>query len=252
VIDERTTERDGTRAAIVQAAAQLMHEAGAAAVTTRAVAAAAGVQAPTIYRLFGDKDGLLDAVAEQVMATYVEQKSARVQAEAGDPVADLRAGWRLHVDFGLANPDLFALLSTPKGYRDSRAVEAGAQVLRRRVRRLARAGLLRVDEQRAVDMIHAAGTGAVLAILAMPPQQRDVGLADALFDAVSSAILTDAPAVSASDTLSIAVTFATAAPDLPALSPAEKAVLHEWLNRSVTALRDRSPDHDRRTTTVRD
>ncbi|WP_338419811.1 TetR family transcriptional regulator [Streptomyces klenkii] len=33
--------------------------------TTRAVAAAAGVQAPAIYRLFGDKDGLLEAVAEQ-------------------------------------------------------------------------------------------------------------------------------------------------------------------------------------------
>jgi AcrR family transcriptional regulator len=37
--------------------------AGRRAVTTRAVAAGAGVQAPTIYRLFGDKDGLLDALA---------------------------------------------------------------------------------------------------------------------------------------------------------------------------------------------
>jgi AcrR family transcriptional regulator len=229
----------------VDAAARLLHEAGAAAVTTRAVAAAAGVQAPTIYRLFGDKDGLLDAVAEQVMATYAAQKNARADAEAGDPVGDpvvdLRAGWQQHVEFGLANPDLFALLAAPQRTRGSRAVEAGAQVLHRRVRRLAEAGLLRVDEQRAVDMIHAAGTGAVLAIIAMPPDRRDVGLADALLDAVTSAILADAPALPARDALSVTIAFSTMAPDLPALSAAEKAVLHEWLNRSVTALRDGEP-----------
>jgi len=222
----------------VEAAARLLRETGAAGVTTRAVASAAGVQAPTIYRLFGDKDGLLDAVAQHVMATYVEQKSARAGAETGDPVAELRAGWQLHVEFGLANPDLFALLAVPERSRGSRAVEAGAQVLHRRLRRLAQAGLLRVDEQRAVDMVHAAGTGAVLAILAMPPHRRDVGLADALFDAVSAAILADAPAVPASDTLSVSIAFSTSVPDLPALSAAEKAVLGEWLDRSITALRD--------------
>jgi AcrR family transcriptional regulator len=238
----RTRERDGTRAAIVAAAARLLHEAGAGAVTTRAVAAAAGVQAPTIYRLFGDKDGLLDAVAEQVMATYAAEKSARAEVEAGDPVVDLRTGWRQHVEFGLANPDLFALLAAPHRNRTSRAIETGAQVLHRRVRRLAEAGLLRVDEQRAVDMIHAAGTGAVLAVIAMPPDRRDVGLADALFDAVASAILADAPALPARDVLSVTIAFSTVAPDLPALSAAEKAVLHEWLDRSVTALRDGEPD----------
>src|ERR1700677_3669653 len=51
-----------TRENLVEVAARLLREQGAAAVTTRAVALAAGVQAPAIYRLFGDKDGLLDAV----------------------------------------------------------------------------------------------------------------------------------------------------------------------------------------------
>ncbi|WP_328341958.1 helix-turn-helix domain-containing protein [Micromonospora sp. NBC_00421] len=37
---------------------------GARAVTTRGVAERARVRAPTIYRLFGDKDGLVEAVAE--------------------------------------------------------------------------------------------------------------------------------------------------------------------------------------------
>ncbi|MEK8105248.1 TetR/AcrR family transcriptional regulator [Micromonospora sp. M12] len=99
-----TASRDDVRAGIVSAAAHLLREKGASAVTTRAVAQAAGVQAPTIYRLFGDKDGLIDAVAEHVMATYVDSKSVAAEASENDPLADLRSGWRAHVEFGLANP----------------------------------------------------------------------------------------------------------------------------------------------------
>src|SRR5687768_5320162 len=105
---ETAGARDDVRTGIVEAAARLLQEQGARAVTTRGVAQAAGVQAPTIYRLFGDKDGLLDAVAEHVMATYVATKA--VAAVDADPVADLRVGWRMHVDFALANPELHALL----------------------------------------------------------------------------------------------------------------------------------------------
>ena len=72
---------------------------------------AAGVQAPTIYRLFGDKDGLLDALAEHVFSAYVAGKAP--SATTDDPVADLRAGWDTHIGFGLANPELFALLTDP-------------------------------------------------------------------------------------------------------------------------------------------
>src|SRR5580704_19002101 len=99
--DTRThADRRETRENLVEVAARLLREQGAAAVTTRAVAEAAGVQAPTIYRLFGDKDGLLDAVAEYVLAVYVADKA--VAADSGDPVADLRAGWDVHIGFGLA------------------------------------------------------------------------------------------------------------------------------------------------------
>ena len=53
----------GPRERILAATAKLLAEGGREAASTRAVGAAAGVQAPTIYRLFGDKQGLLDAVA---------------------------------------------------------------------------------------------------------------------------------------------------------------------------------------------
>jgi len=228
--------RDDLRASIVEAAARLLQEKGAEAVTTRAVAQAAQVQAPTIYRLFGDKDGLVDAVAEHVMAAYVATKTTAAAGGAADPVADLRAGWRVHVEFGLANPELYALLSTRGRRGPSPATAAGIAVLQARVRRLAAAGLLRVDEQRALLMIHAAGNGTVLALLEVPAPERDPGLADAMFEAVAARILTTAPAVPDPGVAAVAVTFATAVPDLPGLTDAERAVLAEWLDRSIARL----------------
>ncbi|WP_205752419.1 helix-turn-helix domain-containing protein [Cryptosporangium phraense] len=44
---------------------RLLAEGGSERVSTRAVCEAAGVQPPTIYRLFDSMDGLLDAVARE-------------------------------------------------------------------------------------------------------------------------------------------------------------------------------------------
>ncbi|MEV4132779.1 TetR/AcrR family transcriptional regulator [Dactylosporangium sp. NPDC049742] len=228
-----TGVRDEIRSTVLDAAARLLAEHGARGVTTRAVAQAAGVQPPTIYRLFGDKDGLVDALAEHVMATYVAGKSVSVARSSGDPVADLRAGWQLHVEFGLANPELYALLNTPGRGEPSPATAAGIEVLRTLVRRLAADGLLRVDERRAVAMIHAAGTGTVLALLGMPAELRDPGLAEAMFGAVADRILTAAPPAPDATMTTVAVTFATVVPELPALSDAERALMAEWLTRSL-------------------
>ncbi|RAO12386.1 TetR/AcrR family transcriptional regulator [Micromonospora noduli] len=223
--------RDDVRAGIVSAATELLREKGANAVTTRAVAQAAGVQAPTIYRLFGDKDGLIDAVAEHVMATYVSGKAV---AADGDPVADLRAGWRAHVEFGLTNPELYALIATRGSGAPSPATVAGLDVLRRRVRRLAASGLLRVDEERALMMIHSAGNGTILTLLGMPADQRDPGLGEAMLDAVLTSILATTPITPDTTGNAVAVTFATVLPNLPGLTDAERALMAEWLHRSLT------------------
>jgi AcrR family transcriptional regulator len=222
--------RQQTRDTIVEVAARLLSEQGTAGVTTRAVAQAAGVQAPTIYRLFGDKDGLLAAVAEQVFADYVAEKA--VAAGVGDPIADLRAGWCLHVDFGLANPALLGLLTDPGRDAGSAAAAAGLEILRLRIRRVAAIGRLRVPEPRAVELVHAAGTGTVLALLALPPETRDPGLSDAMYDAITAAILTDAPAVAGDSPTAAAVAFRTFVPRLSMLTDTERALLSEWLDRA--------------------
>lgn len=224
------------RTRITEAAARLLAEGGFAAVTTRAVARAADSTAPTIFRIFGDKDGLMDAVAEQVIASYVAAKSEGAAQENGDPVEDLRDAWRGHVGFGLANPDLSVLMSTPGRVQRSPATTAGAGVLEARVRRVAAAGLLGVSESHAVAMIHAAGTGTVLALLHQPRPSRDYSLASDMLEAVLGAILAGTSAPPASDLAPLAVALMTAIPELPALSAAERRLLNEWLTRSIDAL----------------
>ena len=227
------------RSKIVDVAARLLREQGPAAVTTRGVAEGAGVQAPTIYRLFGDKDGLLDAVAEHVMATYVSGKAAIVAAASADdvdPLEDLRAGWDMQVDFGVANPTLFALLSDPGRGLSSPAAQSGKQILASRVHRIALTGRLRVTEQRAVDLIHAAGTGSVLTILSIPPGHRDPGFAQAMYETVLRQILTDEPEREEDGPMPTTVAFRAIAPRLDMLSDAERELLSEWLDRAVNAL----------------
>lgn len=229
---------DGTRSRIVEAATQLLREGGAQAVTTRAVAQAAGAQAPSIYRFFGDKDGLVNAVAEHVMEQWVTQKAAAVPGEDADPMAALRSGWESQIEFGLANPELYALLNAPERSRRSPATAAGIEILQARIRRLAQTGVLRVSERRALEMVHAAGTGAVLTLLGTPHERRDPGLADALFEAVVSAICLAAPARPDAGVLATAVGFAAVVPVLPGLRPPERALLTDWVEHAIVELQD--------------
>ena len=234
-----TSTRRDTRARIVDVAARLLRDQGPGAVTTRGVAEAAGVQAPAIYRLFGDKDGLLDAVAEHVMAAHVSAKAAVVAAASEqdiDPLSDLRAGWDSQIEFGLANPALFRLLGDPDRVPPSPAAEAGRRVLESRVHRVAATGRLRVSEQRAVDLVHAAGMGTIQALLSTPAEQRDRGLAAGMYDAVLRQILTDAPGATENGPLAAAVALRAVAPRLAVLSEAERRLLAEWLDRVLADL----------------
>ena len=235
---ETTDSRTSTRARIIETAAALLLAHGPAAVTTRGVAEGAGVQAPTIYRLFGDKDGLLEAVAEHVMAAFVSAKAAIVEAASAadvDPLDDLRAGWQTQIEFGLANPAVFRFLSEPDRALRSTAAQSGRRVLEARVHRLAAAGRLRVSEPRAVGLIQAAGVGVIQTLLTTPPDERDLGLADAIFDAVLAQILTDAAEPQDTGPLATAIAFRALAPDLDALSTAERRLLADWLDRVIDA-----------------
>ncbi len=226
------------RTRIIDVAGQLLRDQGPAAVTTRGVAKAAGVQSPRIYRLFGDKDGLLEAVAEHVMATFVLAKAAVVEAasvDEVDPLTDLSKGWHTQIDFGVANPALFRLLSDPERVRTSSAAKAGSRVLEGRVHRIAETGRLRLSEKRAVDMIQSADIGVIQPLLATPPEDRDPDLADEMYEAILRQILTHSYEPTDVGNTATTVAFRAILPRLNAVSDAERRLVTEWLDRIITA-----------------
>ncbi|MDD7968530.1 TetR/AcrR family transcriptional regulator [Actinomycetospora lemnae] len=223
---------EGPRGRIVAAALRLLEEGGPEAVSTRAVSAAAGVQAPTIYRLFGDKQGLLDAVATEGFASYLAGKTAREPTD--DPVQDLRDGWDQHVELGLTHPALYRLMYAGT-VPSSPAAAAAVGVLSKHIGRIAEAGRLRVPEARAVALVRAVGEGTTLTLLTTPEDQRDPELATTAREAVIAAITTDAPALADPGPVPAAAALRAALPEVDALSPAEVGVLREWLDRITAA-----------------
>ncbi|MCP9949856.1 TetR/AcrR family transcriptional regulator [Actinomadura madurae] len=228
----KDTDPDGPRDRILAATAKLLAEGGREAVSTRAVSAAAGVQAPTLYRLFGDKQGLLDAVAAEGFAAYLDSKT--VQEPTGDPVDVLRAGWDLHIEFGLANPALYLVMYEPRPGAVPPAALAGIEILAGHIRRIAEAGRLRVTEERAVHLVHAAGSGTTVALIAMPPDRRDLGLSTLAREAVIAAITTDTPAAPTPGPAAAATALRAHLPQTTALTEGEKTLLKEWLTRLAT------------------
>uniref|UniRef100_A0AAU2VT36 TetR/AcrR family transcriptional regulator n=1 Tax=Streptomyces sp. NBC_00008 TaxID=2903610 RepID=A0AAU2VT36_9ACTN len=228
------TEGDGDtqaqpRQRIIEAAAGLLAREGRDAVTTRAVAVAASVQPPAIYRMFGDKGGLLDAVAEYGFATFLATK--HVDPDPPDLIEDLRGGWDLAVEFGLANPALFTLMYSEPTRPASAAFRAGLEVLMGRIRRLAAGGWLRVDEELAAMLIHATARGAVLTWLSLPEDRRNPALLTTLRESMVAAVTNREPAVRDAGPAGAARALRAALPEQTVLSGAEQHLLREWLDR---------------------
>ncbi|MFD9502791.1 TetR/AcrR family transcriptional regulator [Streptomyces sp. NPDC060035] len=221
--------REQPRQRVIEAAADLLEREGRDAVTTRAVAVAAGVQPPAIYRLFGDKDGLLEAVAEHGFATFLATK--HVDPDPQDLIEDLRAGWDLAVEFGLANPALYALMYSEPTRAESPAFKAGMEILMGRVRRLAVGGWLRVDEELAAMIIHATARGAVLTWLSLPEDRRNPALLTTLRESMIATVTNEEPAVQDAGPAGAARALRAALPEQTTLSSGERHLLGEWLDR---------------------
>jgi AcrR family transcriptional regulator len=227
---QRATEPDGVRERVIAAGARILAEGGREALTTRAVAAAAGIQAPTMYRLFGDKEGLLEAVAEEGLRQYVERKKAH--AAKPDPLEDLRFGWDLNVEFALENPAIFSILSSQTHPGNlSRVAASGLEVLERRIRNVAAAGLLKVTEARAVDLVRAGGAGTVLTLLRLPKERRDPGLSAAAREAVIAAITNTRPVLRQVGVAGAAIALRASLGAATSLTAGERQLLSELLDR---------------------
>lgn len=218
------------RARILDAASRLVTSGGVAALTTRSVASAALVQPPTLYRLFGDKRGLLDALAEHGLAAFIARKVETTPHP--DPVQDLRDAWDDYVAFGLANPAVFAIMNeigSPAA--QSPAALVGIGVLKTRVRRIALAGCLCMTEAQAVALIHAAGVGTVATLLAVSVGERDQQLSPVAREAVLAALVTKQVQQTAGELAPLAVGLRAHLDAADTLTPGERLLLHELLDR---------------------
>lgn len=219
-----------TRTAVLDAAAELVAKGGTGALTTRAVATKASIQPPTLYRIFGDKRGLLAALAQDRLARFVKEKEA--DAPHHDLVEDLRNGWDRYVAFGLENPDIFAIMNEiGSPLAQSPASLAGMAALRRRVAKIAQAGRLRVAEERAVTLVHASAVGIVTTLLALPPEERDERLIALARDGALAAIVDEEPTPDRRDAVIHAIALRAHLDDIAALTAAEKSLMREWLDR---------------------
>lgn len=216
-----------TRERILRAVAELLRDGGVDAVSTRAITTRAGVQAPAIYRLFGDKDGLLAAAAERAMAEWVATKSTRELP--ADPVEALRTGWDDSVRFGLDQPDAYRIAQS----RPDRgpAFASGHALLRDKILAVARVGRLAVPAEHAQALMQASARGVVLTLIDTPAETRDLRLSTLARESTIAAITTDPPADRNVTLASTATALRTLLPDSDALLPAEQQLLDVWLER---------------------
>jgi AcrR family transcriptional regulator len=98
--------RDMVRDRIVRAAASLIAEGGPGAASARAICKKARITAPTLYRLFGDLDGLY---SELLKLVYVPEAQAHPGREFSDPEGMIEYMWDCAVGTAIRSPGLVDL-----------------------------------------------------------------------------------------------------------------------------------------------
>jgi AcrR family transcriptional regulator len=117
----RDRQKREIRARIVDVAHELVRREGFEALTMRRLAALAGCAPMSVYSYFPDKDAILAALAEDAFATLAR----RIEADPpADPMAALEDALLRYVDFGLANPEHYRIVFTPRAAeRSARATD---------------------------------------------------------------------------------------------------------------------------------
>lgn len=225
---------------LLDAAARLLREGGIEAVSTRAVAAAAGTQPPVIYRRFGDKDGLLAAVIVHILHDYIGEMRS-VSERSADSVQRLRDLWDLFVEFAFAQPDCIALIygATRPGEAVSTAADTMRSLIQSAIGRIAGDGRLPMSVDRATALFRSCGVGFVITQLAVPRDARDPELSRIARENALASIMATPQANQTRTTAparASALRQTLAAEDLP-LTPAERALMAEWLDRIADARR---------------
>lgn len=121
--------REDRREELLDAAVAAIRRHGSA-VTMRDLAAEAGVTKPILYRHFGDRDGLVAALAGRFSAELLDALRAALGEERGDPQATIAATVDAFVAFLEREPDVYRLLVQQAHGGQAAAVDAIGGFLR--------------------------------------------------------------------------------------------------------------------------
>ncbi|MFI6319469.1 TetR/AcrR family transcriptional regulator [Nonomuraea sp. NPDC050556] len=177
------------RERILEATAELLAGKDALAISTRAICDRANVGMPEIYRQFGDKQGLLAAVADVGFQRFLDNK--RRNPLTADPVADLRTAWDSHVAFALRNPHLYRLMFTPTGDTKPQAIKEAQAMLLAAVERCREVGRLRTTPELAAQSILSANVGVCVMALSFPELYGGRDISGSVRDAVIGKVTGD-------------------------------------------------------------
>lgn len=231
---QRSTASNTTRDRLLLAAAQLLHESGGRAASTRAICERAGVQAPTLYHHFGSKQGLIDTVIRHGFEQYLEPD--RRTGQSIDPIDAVRDGWDRHVQFGLDHPGFYALLygNVERGRPCAITLPALSR-LTELLDGAARAGRLRIPPAEAAAELLAANVGVTLSLIAQPEDRTDLSLSIRVREAILAAVCISPapppPLTPVSARAAAAIAMAATLGDDGGLTAGETALLRELLQR---------------------
>ncbi|MFF1412132.1 TetR/AcrR family transcriptional regulator [Streptomyces sp. NPDC058289] len=164
--------QEALRAALLDLAAQLLAAEGPAALTMRRIATAAGCSTTVLYRHFGAKDGIAEALYQEGFDRL--RRSLEAVPPSADPPTHLADLGRAYRENALTERNLYQVMFaglipgfTPTP--EARAVAAASlEVLREAVRACVATGVFRpdVDVDEVTDIIWAAAHGSITLELA--------------------------------------------------------------------------------------
>jgi AcrR family transcriptional regulator len=226
----------GVRTALIAAAERQLIASADGDIATRAVCEEAGVTQPVLYRLFGDKRGLLEAVADAGFERYAHRKSELETTP--DPVGDLYAGWDDHTSFALENPALYRLMFAPRPNSAAGPYRGILRLLEAALLRCAAVGALSTTPPLAAQLILPANIGLALSLIGQPTLFTDPALSHRTRDAVFATVLIEVRTAKDADPVGAGARQLRAQLALigtQALEPAETALLDHWLERIETS-----------------
>ena len=134
---------------LVDAAARILVAEGPGGLSLRKVAAAAGVSTMPVYTLFGDKQGLLDAMHREGFRRLGKALAAVPRTD--DALSDLAALGFAYREAALASPHLYGLMFT-SGFPRTEAADATYEPLVIAVARCQREGRFRPGDPEPVAL----------------------------------------------------------------------------------------------------